>query len=167
MEKISLIALDWDGVIRPSGERYTPSKSEDYIFVPEKISLLNSIIDDNTKILFTSTWRLEFNTPGGVNVWFHSIGIKPVCVGITPHLGTYRGTEILSWLFDKKFLEKEYDVNHLVILDDDDDMGVLKPWLVRSKVDEGLTLDHSIKAQLTLKKPFELGMSLNGNFVNI
>lgn len=48
-----------------------------------------------------------------------------------------RGSEIACWLSDHAA-----QIESIAILDDDDDMGVLTPWLVRTTFERGLQREH-------------------------
>ena len=55
----------------------------------------------------------------------------------TPYVGGERGDDITAW-FNRHPGDWKY-----VILDDDDDMGIHMPHLVRTSFDEGLTMKEA------------------------
>lgn len=90
-------------------------------------------------IVVTSTWRFHPNykdclTNAGLR---HGINI----LGATPNLpNQQRGDEIQAWL------NAHPDTDAFIILDDDSDMGALKPHLIRCRADVGFREQEFRKA---------------------
>jgi len=77
-----------------------------------------------------------------------SWGITARIVDRTPNLPhATRGHEIKAWLQERK--KWRGDVTHIAILDDQDDMGDLLPWLVRTDGQKGLS-ESDCRAALAL-----------------
>jgi len=141
MEKI--IFLDVDGVLNfwdcwlGSTPNVLRGKSKTLVLSIDAINQLNRIIKETgAKIVISSTWR-KFKDH--YNFLLES-PIEGEIIGETPDLlydcsrKTSRGLEIKEWL------ENEYGEKcKFVILDDDDDMGDLKDYLIQTNFEEGLT----------------------------
>jgi hypothetical protein len=172
VERIKLICLDIDGVLNNSSQGMT---HRTFCLHEDKIKLLNRIIMETntdkipTKILLTSTYRLDFVSSSGVNMWFESVGIFPVVIGITEHFHSRRGYEILSWLVNAKF-NNHIHIHSLCILDDDNDMEIMEPWLINTINKIGLTELEAKKAIAMLNgSRFNLNVALgykDGDFKN-
>lgn len=123
---INIIFLDIDGVLN-----FTQSEGDDVIdcstidptynlntLSKSAITNLNSILDDETFIVISSTWRKSHSNLDEV---LYKAGVKPnSIIGCTPILDsmfTIRGNEIYGWISMNKPIVKSY-----VILDDDSDM---------------------------------------------
>lgn len=131
---LQIIFLDFDGVLVP---RHLSNKQE-----ADKncVAVLNSILaTTGAHIVVSSDWRLDYNLDSLVYVLRHW-GIDPsLVIGITPRLpgNNIRGNEIQAWLDERD--ERFGDIGRFVILDDYEDMAHLRPFLVRSTLDVGLT----------------------------
>ena len=154
INKIRLLVLDIDGVLNSRNffmNRVKKENSQLQDIDPEAVKLLNWIIDEtNCRILLSSTWRHDFKTSMGVNIFFEAIGVRPVCIGLTPDYQTERGTEILGWLIKHRYQKYPIIVESLTILDDDNDMGIFMPWWVHCKNETGLTKREAKIAKLML-----------------
>ncbi len=114
---------------------------------PECITRLNKIIDaTKAKIVISSTWRLFCRDEIEFNIFIDYIksqGVSGHVIDRTPtdYLGYYfdgsvlfdRGNEIQEWLNNTKI-----NVDSFVIIDDQDDMGDLLPFLVQTIESIGL-----------------------------
>lgn len=133
-----VLFLDIDGVLNSN-------KSIDLAIYlePGRIKLLNNIIEQTKcEVVISSTWRLE-NGPLQLEKLLTQAGYKWYILGYTPTIpDRERGTEIKVWL-------ARHPTQKFVILDDNDDMGNLFPYLVKTTSDEGLT---EAKAQEVIKK---------------
>jgi hypothetical protein len=153
-----LLVLDIDGVLNNSRPKKLLHRT--YHLHPDKIKLLNKIITETKcKILLSSTWRMDFTGSSGINMFFEAVGICPECIGITPHLNTNRGTEILTWIIKEQF-GHGFIIDSLCILDDDNDMGILSDYLIRTDNTIGLTKEDAKQANIMLSKLFEVNLIL-------
>jgi hypothetical protein len=98
---------------------------------------------------------------------FELLHCKAHVIDVTPSLSTYRGTEILCWLFT--YMSKRtknpnwYDrgiVESFIILDDDNDMEMLAPRLCLCKNEDGLTKEVADQAIKMLHEPVNLNLML-------
>lgn len=142
-----IIFLDIDGVLNNPKSLMDGNKPD-----IDCIKALNWLVaETGAKIVVSSTWR---GRPDLLDV-FKSWGCNFEVIGITPSLesktvngvfiGKERGNEIAKWL-EKNRGKWEF----FVILDDDDDMGHLKPNLVQTNYKYGLTWADARKAKSLL-----------------
>ena len=152
---MKIIFLDIDGVLnyetcwgRPENENTQDVWDEDCV------SELNRIVEETgAKIVVSSTWRLYDDAYA---IIIEKMGIKEgSIIGKTKDYlpiikagGTCRGDEIQDWLDTTNDV-----IENFVILDDDDDMGELVPYLIQTDFrDKGLTKEIADKAILFLNK---------------
>ncbi len=124
---------------------------------PMHIKWLNKIVEETgAKIVISSTWR----TSGSATMFnrlLTLLGCKGYVIDRTPSLGTFRGTEIKTWLLthadnlikykDSQWHSWNEPVETFVILDDDNDMLELSATnLVLVNDGTGLQEEHAIKA---------------------
>ena len=149
MKSKRLIFLDIDGVLIN-----LVSLRESNSAHPDCVNALNWLIaETEADIVVSSTWR-----KGGqkrVTEVLEGWGVNGRVVGLTPDLSkvrssgigvaTTRGTEINSYL-------ERYGANPppFVILDDDDDMDELRPYLVQTNFTTGLTMADAVRARVIL-----------------
>lgn len=142
-----VIFLDFDGVIineRSIKERRPLSQKAD----PDCVAALNRITEETgAVIVVSSAWRLDFSEEelsGLLRGW----GVIGYLAGKTPILGreTVRGDEIADWM-----KAGNVDAADVVILDDDQDMSVLSPRLIRTESRLGLTMQEAQLAICLLK----------------
>lgn len=143
---MKIIFLDVDGVLNYSGCRErTP---QGYYFVcDDRLERLAAIIaQTDAKVVLSSSWRKGYYDAEGGDMTpdakdFFLLRDKLLeydiaIIGYTPMFQTpYRGSEILYWL------EHEgtgYDIESILILDDDKDMSPLTDFLVRTSFFDGL-----------------------------
>jgi len=169
MPRIKVIFLDIDGVLNGGFQKEMTNNF--FNLDKEKIKLLNRIIresstqDIQTKIVLSSTWRLDYTEHEidfhghAIDMFFEAVGIIPVCLGRTRYLSTDRGKEILSWLVHQQLVGKD-QVESICILDDDNDMLMMEPWLVQTNHRFGITEQTVIDAVKMLDKPFKLSIHL-------
>lgn len=145
MSSYPRIFLDIDGVLvnRRSlkGNSGMRAKAD-----PKCVYALNWLTEiTGAGIVVSSTWRslglLEMRT-----ILKQAWGVTGAIVGMTPHLSrlgfeSSRGHEITAYLNSSSATASPF-----VILDDDSDMGVLAPWLVRTEFEAGLTEHDARKA---------------------
>jgi HAD domain in Swiss Army Knife RNA repair proteins len=154
----TIIFLDVDGVIntRRSIVKYmhpdTDNKEE---FDPDAMFNLRHLIErTNAYVVITSTLRIGEVGMGLIHGQFKKYGIDPsVIIGTTPvHSSGIRGREISMWL------EDNYNVRHIVILDDDMDMWKLSPYLVQCHFEYGFTREKLMQALTVSKEIFRRGL---------
>ncbi len=152
---MKIVFLDIDGVLnyRDCWER-SCNKNTQNVWDADCVNELNRIIKEtNAKIVVSSTWRLF---KGAYALVIGKMGIKEgTIIGKTKDYlpiiksgGTCRGDEIQDWLDNIGC-----DIENFVILDDDDDMGELLPYLIQTDFDgRGLTKEIADKVILFLNK---------------
>jgi hypothetical protein len=143
---MKIIFLDIDGVLNngPWNQEQKGFKT----FCPENIKALNFIIQETgAYIVISSNWRLY---PYNIPEIFGAQGIQGIVIGETPIMnnivnGLYRaiirGQEIGQWIVNHKD-----DIESFVILDDDNDMGILIDHLVCTDYGLGLTMNDAKRA---------------------
>lgn len=153
---MSVIFLDFDGVLNSSKFLYTPQESdfgksdmepEDQIS-KEMVSELNRIIrETGADVVISSTWRVLFPFDDLLR-FLKNAGFVGKVVGKTPIHFSYcqRGIEIQQWIDLNKFEGK------FVILDDNSDMCHLAPFLIQTEFENGLTREKADEAILVLKR---------------
>ena len=143
----TVLFLDVDGVLNQSGNS---QKGLD----AGKVALLKQIVDQTgCGIVVSSTWRKFEHSRRAIVDCIVDIG--GVLRGFTPQLShqgevwaaTPRGIEIEAWLLENR------EVNHFVILDDDDEMGGLIPHLVQTNSADGLTVEIAAEVIRRLNLP--------------
>ena len=91
----------------------------------ERIKLLNYLCEvTESVVVISSTWRMGKTTERLQEILSNS-GATFKVIGVTPHTGYERGTEISKWLQDnceKYFGVMYFDFYNYVIIDDDNDM---------------------------------------------
>jgi hypothetical protein len=116
-----------------------------------KVMLLNQIIErTGAQVVISSSWRLgrDISDLRDVLVFCGFVG---EVIGVTPELwNSIRGEEINEWLCENWGVGLDDDV--FVILDDDDDMGILSGSLVQTSMKTGLTQYDVERAILRLNK---------------
>lgn len=104
---------------------------------PKNVTCLNHLIAlTDAKVVISSTWR-KFKTLLDLRRILTAQGFYGDIIDHTPVLDRERGEEIQTWLDTTP-----YNVESFVILDDDDDMGDLAPYLVRTSFQTGLTMEN-------------------------
>lgn len=149
---MNIVFLDYDGVVNTlmfdgkKGKPYFNFPKDNKVNNFQAVCWLNKLcLENNAKIVVTSTWRREENYKeclynGGLN---RNIEI----LGKTDDLGTLRGYEIQKWLDDNKNLE----IKNFVILDDENNMANLEEKLVQTDTYIGITYHTYNTATLVLK----------------
>jgi hypothetical protein len=127
----SVLFLDIDGVLNSDRYRYglAPGVPADDLLDPAAVEILNCITQRwELQIVVSSSWRA---IPGIADL-LRDRGVLAEIIGTTPALAAPRGAEIEHWL------AAHSEVTAYVILDDDDDMGALHCYLVRTDYRYGL-----------------------------
>ncbi len=123
----------------------------DYPFDERCINNLKLLVDDNTRIVITSSWRKLDKGINRLMEEFRKYDLDKYVIGYTPILFTIRGEEI------KSFIENtDINIEHFVILDDNSDMGDLIPYLVKTNNQTGLTYENVLEAKEILNKTVEI-----------
>lgn len=150
---MKIIFLDYDGVVNNlcfnEIDNFTEPNfnypSMDKVNDRQAVAWLNKLCrETGAKIVVTSTWRMADNYQkclrnGGLET---SIEI----LGKTPCLHTRRGFEIQKWIDT----HPEFQIEKMVILDDDADMEHLTPFLVQTDSIIGFTYYDYEKALMML-----------------
>ena len=133
------IFLDIDGVL--NNQRWLAQQHNFKSFSPYNVAALNLILKaTGAEIVISSNWRLY---PYDFHTLFKRQGIEGKIIGFTPSINeiqngifrsVIRGDEIMAYLE-----ANEKPGERFVILDDDDDMGILSPRLVQTNPANGLT----------------------------
>ncbi len=163
-----LLALDFDGVLVNHKSWYVRSgghASAD----PPCVEALNHITDTTgAEIVISSSWRIGTSLPelrGILKSW----GVTGKVIGKTPHqsarrgaifISEDRGSEIRRWI---EGYTQGGAVEALVILDDDEDMGTLSPFLVKTEFETGLTMADAERAGSDSQRRYpEFGIATSG-----
>lgn len=152
---IKVIFLDFDGVIkirRSTTGRYYPNNRLSPICVKE----FNRIIaETGSNIVISSNWR---STKDKTERLIRSWGIVGNMMGITPIIANKsnntsnstlsfasRGEEIRKWFELQALKGNPFSRYKFVIIDDEDDMGEFKPYLVQCHFNYALTKELADK----------------------
>jgi hypothetical protein len=134
-----IIFLDIEGVLMNLGAQPWADKAD-----PDCVARLNRLTDSTgAALVLGSTWRSQGLDE--LTAMLRGWGVTGQVAGITDDLsyldlttpiGIQRGDEIGQWL------DRHPEVEDFVILDDDDDMGGLMPFLLQMKDNTGLQEEH-------------------------
>jgi len=147
---MKVIFLDIDGVLNSRksmiAKRFAGVPLQ-FVMLPAKChvkQLCYILQKTDAKLVISSTWRKHY-TVHLLSEIFYLCGMRDFdIIGFTPELfGKQRGTEIQSWLNANKNV---YDIENFVILDDDSDMGKLRPHLIKTSFESGLTHNDANRA---------------------
>lgn len=140
-----IIFLDFDGVVNTIYYRFYPrlnrydlkyaTEEDGFVNNEQAIQLLNKLYDSFPfDIVVTSTWRRHCNYR---KILYNSgLDMKISILGETPYIpGAKRGEEIAQWIIDHR--ETNADI---IILDDDEDMDVMKSSLIKCDALLGFTI---------------------------
>ncbi len=149
----ALIFLDIDGVLNSTRWLITASKdgtlaipSREHID-PAAVGVLNQIVKHTrAKVVISSTWR-KIHTLEQMRAILKKYDFEGEVIDVTPDFFALRhqrsgkpyvrGDEIHSWLEQNECLGVPF-----VILDDDQDMGILRRHLIRTTGEDGLLWSH-------------------------
>lgn len=125
-----VLFLDIDGVLNHAAIVENSSEPLDR----DCVARLNAILEaSGAAVVISSTWRIHLS-PRQIDATLRRYGFTGCIIGATPVIpAAERGEEIKTWL-----QVKGEGVTRFVILDDRDDMGDLRPHLVRTTWEEGL-----------------------------
>ncbi len=167
-----VIFLDIDGVLNSSawfksrpprvGGEWGDEENALRAFDPKAVTLLGELIDRTAaSVVLSSSWRIGAGV-ARIERYLAHHGLRVRFVGLTPdgsRMGTgervTRGTEIATWISDHAA-----QVDSIAILDDDDDMGLLAPWLVHTQFELGLQREHVEQAAALLERDREDALRL-------
>lgn len=145
------IFLDIDGVMITGSYRKLSPAYDGYQFHPTCVENLKEIMNETgASIVVSSTWRKA----GFMRLkqMLEANGIKEGLVGQTPVIDySTRGEEIRQYIEESR-LDPLRTIEQFVILDDNDDMGDLRPFLVQTDWFSGLDSEAKTKAIEMLKK---------------
>jgi len=143
---MKIIFLDIDGVLSSFGARGLCST---------RLDLFASIVKQtDADVVLSSQWRLP-DCRDQLKRLEQELRKRGVTFfGATPNLSTKRGEEIACWLVTRPDAWTESEPS-FVILDDDpnDEMGELKPHLVKCDGYQGLTQDIADEVVRRLNQP--------------
>lgn len=152
MDMETVLFLDIDGVLNSEAwlQRYLdagqplPRPPLD----PLAVARLERIIrETGARIVLSTSWRGHPELPG----WLRSHGCTGEVIGVTPYLGIGpRGREITRWL--ERAQARHEPIGSVCILDDGDDMGDLRPYLVQTDPAVGLQ-DGDVDRAIALLRP--------------
>lgn len=131
----AIVFLDFDGVLNcadgPIGKRGLLG------LCCERIAMIDTLCRVTTAaVVVSSTWRLDQGV-SDLRGLLKDHGFTGMVLDKTPYLpGSERGDEIACWLSNNDWRKP------FVIIDDDADMGDLKPYLVKTSFTDGLQLRH-------------------------
>lgn len=147
---LRVIFLDVDGVLNSrrwfmanagkTGKRSTLGEID-----PDAAARVQRLVDETgARIVVSSTWRLLYQLHD-LRRMFEARGLHaPLFDRTPPTIGDRRrGDDIQAWLDEH---HDSLGIEGMVILDDDSDMKHLKPWLVQTTFEHGLTDDHVTRA---------------------
>lgn len=140
---MKIIFLDIDGVMNSYSSSLS-DKHESLAFDSRAVENLKHIIyETGAKVVVSSTWRIGETTNSMKRNIFSHYELDHHVIGLTAHfIETIRGLEIEDYLLNNKYGKAE----SFVILDDDTDMGNLKPFHVHVNRVCGLSRDDAKKA---------------------
>jgi hypothetical protein len=166
-----VVFLDIDGVLnhrawfeRATDESIVSGRRRERQLDPASIGLLNQlIVRTRSEVVISSTWRVHY-PPDELERILKLRGFIGKVIGATPDLQrggstARRGNDIGAWLDMTR--RHGLEIDRLVILDDDRDMGVLLPFLVKVSNEVGLTqlnIDSAVRVlfEMTLTEHAQL-----------
>lgn len=159
MQPSRVVFLDIDGVLVNRASLRLPRIASAIGTIrpahSECVEALNRITDvTGAELVMSSSWREEGDIELLADIlrqWGVTgtlIGKTPVIEGTELYSGSTRGDEIQAWLD-----EADRAVSAFVILDDGNDMAHLRPSLVQTDSDAGLTMRDAERAIVMLQLP--------------
>ena len=113
-------------------------------------NLRKLVIETNSYLVISSTWRKTQEGMERLLEVLSEYDLDKLVIACTPSLGLSRGEEIKRFLLDFDF---SGNIN-FVILDNDNDMGDLLPYLVQTNQQVGLTEENVQQAIKILTKSY-------------
>lgn len=153
-EVMNIVFLDVDGVINSQRKlievyelTHKPHSGYNYPFDERCLENLKElIIETNSKIVITSTWRKDNEGKEILLSKLREYDLEKDVIGFVPILNTLRGIEI------EEYIKSLSHPINFVILDDDSDMGELKDYLIKTNNKNGLTKKDTENAKILLLK---------------
>ncbi len=135
----TLLFLDFDGVLNSNSYIYANNDHKDHFNMinPENVALVNGLVNVlDCKVVISSTWRKLYNLADlRAGLVRRGATFRNNIIGKTDCNGRYRGDEIARFVAKPGFSD-----HRVVILDDDSDMTIMMPYLVKTSADYGITL---------------------------
>lgn len=140
---LRIVFLDFDGVLAVGGSGLDAAL----------VARLNRLVATaGAAVVVSSSWRRGTDVLDLATA-LRSAGFVGTVVGATPTVPNLdRGYEIQAWLNDTA--DAGCEVESFVILDDDDDMAHLRPRLVQTNPDAGLSDGDVERAVRMLNVPY-------------
>lgn len=140
MKPLSVLFLDIDGVLNNlEWERLTDRRFRRPNIDPVNVRHFNDLcVKVQPHIILSSAWRME-KTPAQIAAEMVKRGFRYPrrIAGQTPELpGRPRGEEIMEWV---AVAPRELVDLPMLVLDDRNDMGVVRPFLLQTDPEHGLT----------------------------
>ena len=141
---MNIIFLDVDGVLNSTNNlikvyQKTRKTYSGYNYPFDELCLENLyelVTKTQSKLVITSTWRKDEEGKIKLLEILSHYQLEDMVIGYTPVLNSTRGAEIKAFL-------QELDGHHnFIILDDDSDMENLAQYLVKTKMQTGLTKEN-------------------------
>jgi hypothetical protein len=135
---MKIIFLDIDGVLNSMNGLFLRGGQSRMDLYTEHMQVLRWILDrTDARIVVSSTWRLGRSVED-LKQLFYNYGLQSrFIIDKTPYLsGEQRGVEIKQWLDENG---EAHEVESFVVIDDDDDMDVVRDNFVQTNHDYGLT----------------------------
>jgi hypothetical protein len=134
-----IVFLDVDGVLNNKSFLLKRSDFEESSeFNPDNVKLLNKLLKEtNASVVISSSWRIGHSLYW-LQTMLEKVGFEypERIIGATiSDTKSQRGDEIDMWL-------RQLHIDAFVILDDDDDMSVVKDKLVQTNFETGLSEEH-------------------------
>lgn len=132
---MKIIFLDIDGVMVTSRHLVQSNRYFGHEFDPECVRNLKEILERTTvDIVISSSWR-DGRTLNQLQSIFELNGITRI-IGMTPIIeGAIRGREIQEYIDTNE----KSEIEQFVILDDEEEMGDLRKYLIETDFRTGLT----------------------------
>jgi len=144
------LALDLDGVVNSAVwfEKMDcdalSRRPIHHMIDPDCVERLNRLLEiSGADVVISSSWRIPHSVEA-IDAALTYKGFRGNIIGATPHNMPPRGREIHRFMIDHAL-----SVDHLVILDDDSDMGALAHRHVKTSWSVGLT-DADVEKALLL-----------------
>ena len=144
---MSILFLDIDGVLNSIATRPQDPSGLSAWLDPRNVCHLAEIVRvANPDIVVTSSWRLS-NELGDLASQLAKAGCKANVIAATPFLDSHRrAIEIQAWLDEADPRPEKF-----AILEDEQEMEHLAPFLVKTSKLHGLALEHVEKVLALLR----------------
>lgn len=149
---MKLIFLDVDGVLNSEAtmiQEYDRTGKPQFLFVDDSMIdiLYDIVVKTQAKLVLSSSWRKVRRHSNYLKARLAEHSLSLYDMTVSSHL-INRGVEIQDWLNK----HKNIDIESFIILDDDDDMGELSEFLIKTSWKIGLTNEIALKAIDKLNK---------------